>query len=93
VDTPMYRANAFRKPSGAGRWQRLREATGVTYPVGARDAAERIYMATLRRRETLAFPAVEHAKLIVARALPARLRDRLTRGAMNPQPNLKSQTT
>jgi len=92
VDTPMYRANAFRKPSGAGRWQRLREATGATYPVGARDAAERIYMATLRRRETLAFPAIEHAKLIVARALPARLRDRLTREAMSPPANMESQT-
>ena len=80
----MYRANAFRKPSGAGGWQRLREALGAAYPVPSRDAAERIYMATLRRRETLAFPAIEHAKLIAARALPARLRDRLTREAMSP---------
>ena len=31
-------------------------------------------MATLRRRESLHFPAREHAKLRLARLLPARLR-------------------
>ena len=41
-------------------------------------------MATLRRRESLAFPAREHAKLRLARLLPARLRDPMTRRAMNP---------
>jgi short-subunit dehydrogenase len=68
VDTPMFRANAFKH----------------TYAIPARDAAERIYMATLRRRESLHFPAREHAKLRLAGLLPARLRDRLTRRAMNP---------
>ena len=68
VDTPMYRANAFKH----------------TYSIAPRDAAERIYMATLARRETLYFPAREHAKLRLARILPARLRDRMTRDAMDP---------
>jgi short-subunit dehydrogenase/catechol 2,3-dioxygenase-like lactoylglutathione lyase family enzyme len=68
VDTAMFRANAFKHP----------------YSLDARDAAERIYMATLRRRETLSFPATERAKLALARALPARVRDRMTRAAMNP---------
>ena len=68
VDTPMYRANAFKH----------------TYSIAPRDAAERIYMATLGARETLAFPAREHAKLRLARLLPARLRDPMTRDAMDP---------
>jgi len=68
VDTPMFRANAFKH----------------TYWIAPRDAAERIYMATLARRESLYFPAREHAKLRLARLLPARLRDPLTRGAMDP---------
>src|SRR5204863_1202886 len=61
VDTPMFRANAFKHP----------------YSIPPRDAAERIYMATLRRRDTLAFPAREYAKVRLAGMLPARLRDRL----------------
>ena len=68
VDTPMYRANAFKH----------------TYAITPRDAAERIYVATLRRRESLHFPAREHAKLRLARLLPARYRDPITRRAMNP---------
>ena len=68
VDTPMFRANAFKH----------------TYSITPRDAAERIYMATLGRRESLAFPAREYAKLRLARLLPARLRDPITRNAMNP---------
>jgi short-subunit dehydrogenase/catechol 2,3-dioxygenase-like lactoylglutathione lyase family enzyme len=67
VDTPMFRANAFRH----------------TYSIEPRDAAERIHAATLRRRPTLHFPARERAKLAVGRLLPVRLRDRLTRAAMN----------
>jgi short-subunit dehydrogenase/catechol 2,3-dioxygenase-like lactoylglutathione lyase family enzyme len=91
VDTPMYRANAFRKPSGeASAWRRFREAMGGAYPIPPRDAAERIYMATLERRETLVFPAREHAKLVLARALPGRLRDRLTRDAMSPPADIES---
>ena len=74
VDTPMFRANAFKHP----------------YAIAPRDAAERIYMATLRRRETLHFPALEHAKLRLARALPARVRDRITRRAMNPPADIES---
>ena len=71
VDTPMFRANAFRH----------------TYSIEARDAAERIYLATLKRRERLAFPVREYARVRLAAALPARVRDRLTRGAMNwPHP-------
>jgi short-subunit dehydrogenase len=68
VDTPMFRANAFKH----------------TYRIPSRDAAERIYMATLRRRETLAFPAREHAKVRLARLLPARFRDPIVRNAMDP---------
>jgi short-subunit dehydrogenase/catechol 2,3-dioxygenase-like lactoylglutathione lyase family enzyme len=67
VDTPMFRANAFKH----------------TYSIPARDAAERIYLATLRRRETLAFPAREYAKIRFAAMLPAHLRDPLTRAAMS----------
>jgi short-subunit dehydrogenase/catechol 2,3-dioxygenase-like lactoylglutathione lyase family enzyme len=67
VDTPMFRANAFKH----------------TYSIPPRDAAERIYIATLRRRESLHFPIREHAKLRLARLLPARLRDPMTRRAMN----------
>jgi short-subunit dehydrogenase/catechol 2,3-dioxygenase-like lactoylglutathione lyase family enzyme len=67
VDTPMFRANAFRH----------------TYSVTPRDAAELIYLATLKRRERLGFPAVEYAKARLAAMLPARLRDPLTRAAMN----------
>jgi short-subunit dehydrogenase/catechol 2,3-dioxygenase-like lactoylglutathione lyase family enzyme len=66
VDTPMFRANAFRH----------------TYSIPPREAAERIYEATLARRPELSFPASERAKIALARALPARLRDRLTRGVM-----------
>jgi short-subunit dehydrogenase/catechol 2,3-dioxygenase-like lactoylglutathione lyase family enzyme len=68
VDTPMFRGNAFKH----------------TYFVTPRDAAELIYMATLRRRERLGFPAIEYAKARLAAALPARIRDPITRGAMNP---------
>jgi short-subunit dehydrogenase len=74
VDTPMFRANAFKKP----------------YSIPARDAAERIYMATLRRRETLAFPARQHARVRLARMLPVRLRDRLARDAMEPPTDVES---
>ena len=48
-------------------------------------------MATLRRRESLHFPAREHAKLRLARLLPARLRDPMTRRAMDP-PEIESPT-
>jgi short-subunit dehydrogenase len=74
VDTPMFRANAFKH----------------TYAIPPRDAAERIYMATLRRRETLAFPTREYVKVRLASMLPARLRDRLTREAMSPPADIES---
>jgi short-subunit dehydrogenase/catechol 2,3-dioxygenase-like lactoylglutathione lyase family enzyme len=67
VDTPMFRANAFKH----------------TYFVSPRDAAELIYMATLRRRERLGFPAREYVRARLAAALPARIRDPLTRAAMS----------
>ena len=73
VDTPMFRANAFKH----------------TYFVTPRDAAELIYMATLRRRDRLGFPAIEYAKARLAAALPARIRDPITREAMNPPPSGK----
>jgi short-subunit dehydrogenase/catechol 2,3-dioxygenase-like lactoylglutathione lyase family enzyme len=72
VDTPMFRANAFKH----------------TYSIPPRDAAERIYLATLRRRERLAFPVREYAKVRLASMLPARIRDRLTREAMSPPADL-----
>jgi short-subunit dehydrogenase/catechol 2,3-dioxygenase-like lactoylglutathione lyase family enzyme len=74
VDTPMFRANAFKHP----------------YSLTARDAAERIYTATLERRERLGFPIVEYAKARLAALLPARLRDPLTRQAMNPEGKVES---
>ena len=74
VDTPMFRANAFKH----------------TYSIAPRDAAERIYLATLNRRERLAFPLREYAKARLAAALPARFRDRLTRAAMSPPPDIES---
>jgi short-subunit dehydrogenase len=74
VDTPMFRANAFKH----------------TYSLTPRDAAERIYVATLQRRERLGFPAVEYAKSRLAALLPARLRDPLTRKAMNPSLDIES---
>jgi short-subunit dehydrogenase/catechol 2,3-dioxygenase-like lactoylglutathione lyase family enzyme len=67
VDTPMFRANAFKH----------------TYFVPPRDAAELIYLASLKRRERLGFPAREYARARLAAMLPARLRDPLTRAAMN----------
>jgi short-subunit dehydrogenase/catechol 2,3-dioxygenase-like lactoylglutathione lyase family enzyme len=72
VDTPMFRANAFKH----------------TYSLTPRDAAERIYLATLRRRERLGFPAIEYARARLAAMLPARIRDPLTRSAMNALPDL-----
>ena len=91
VDTPMFRANAFKKPSNdTSQSRRLRHRAGTTYPVDPRDAAERIYLATLRRREQLAFPMREYAKVKLASMLPARLRDRLTRRAMSPPADIGS---
>jgi short-subunit dehydrogenase/catechol 2,3-dioxygenase-like lactoylglutathione lyase family enzyme len=74
VDTPMFRANAFKH----------------TYSVAPRDAAELIYVATLKRRERLGFPAREYARARLAAMLPARLRDPLTRAAMNPPGDIES---
>jgi short-subunit dehydrogenase/catechol 2,3-dioxygenase-like lactoylglutathione lyase family enzyme len=84
VDTPMYRANAFRKPRTGGLRHRLRLGVGSPYPIPPRDAAERIYMATLKRRHAVYFPARERLKLELARALPSRLRSALTRRAIIP---------
>ena len=74
VDTPMFRGNAFKH----------------TYSVKPRDAAELIYVATLKRRERLGFPATEYVKARLAAMLPARLRDPLTRAAMNPVRDIES---
>jgi short-subunit dehydrogenase len=74
VDTPMFRANAFKH----------------TYSVAPRDAAELIYVATLKRRERLGFPAVEYARARLAAMLPARIRDPLTRSAMDPPRDIQS---
>jgi short-subunit dehydrogenase len=91
VDTPMFRANAFRKPSDGSKVssRRLGRRAGPTYPIPPRDAAERIYLATLKRRERLAFPALQYARIRLAAELPARLRDPLTRRAMNPPAQLR----
>jgi len=89
VDTAMFRANAFKKPTtDTSVSRRLRHRAGITYPIPPRDAAERIYLATLRRRQRLAFPMREYARIRLAAALPARIRDPLTRQAMNPPPEL-----
>jgi short-subunit dehydrogenase len=91
VDTSMFRANAFKKPpKDSSRARRSRHRRGASYPIPPRDAAERIYMATLRRRETLAFPTREFAKVRLAAVLPARVRDRLTRGAISPPAEIES---
>jgi short-subunit dehydrogenase len=74
VDTPMFRANAFKH----------------TYSLTPRDAAERIYVATLKRRERLGFPAIEYARTRLAAMLPARIRDPLARRAMNPPAHLSN---
>jgi short-subunit dehydrogenase/predicted enzyme related to lactoylglutathione lyase len=74
VDTPMFRGNAFKH----------------TYSVAPRDAAELIYVATLKRRDRLGFPVVEYARARLAALLPARLRDPLTRAAMNPPRDIES---
>jgi short-subunit dehydrogenase/catechol 2,3-dioxygenase-like lactoylglutathione lyase family enzyme len=74
VDTQMFRQNAFKH----------------TYSIEPRDAAERIYMATLKRRETLSFPIGERARIGLAKLLPARIRDRLTRQTMNPPADIES---
>jgi short-subunit dehydrogenase len=68
VDTEMFRHNAFKH----------------TYSIPARDAAERIYRASLERRPELGFPGREYAKAGIARFVPARVRDRLARQAMRP---------
>jgi short-subunit dehydrogenase len=67
VDTPMFRQNAFKH----------------TYSIAPREAAERIWRATARRRPTLHFPAREYARIRLGRLLPARVRDRAARSAMN----------
>jgi short-subunit dehydrogenase/catechol 2,3-dioxygenase-like lactoylglutathione lyase family enzyme len=72
VDTPMFQANAFKH----------------TYSLTPRDAAERIYVATLKRRERLGFPPIEYARAKLAAMLPARIRDPLARKAMNPPAHL-----
>jgi short-subunit dehydrogenase/catechol 2,3-dioxygenase-like lactoylglutathione lyase family enzyme len=84
VDTSMFRANAFKKPDPASHSRRLRLRAGTSPWIAPRDAAERIYMATLARRESLYFPARQHARVRLARLLPARLRDPMTRDAMDP---------
>ena len=68
VDTPMFRHNAFKHH----------------YALEPRDAAERIHAATLARRPTLTFPARERIRIALARLLPAGVRDRLSREAMDP---------
>jgi short-subunit dehydrogenase/catechol 2,3-dioxygenase-like lactoylglutathione lyase family enzyme len=68
VDTPMFRANAFKHPDS----------------IPPREAAERIHAAALDRRPTLHFPLRDRARIGVARLLPARVRDRLARDAMDP---------
>ena len=89
VDTPMFRANAFNKPENdTSLSRRLRHRAGITYPLTPRDAAERIYVATLRRRERLGFPAIEYARSRLAAILPARIRDPLARKAMDPPAHL-----
>jgi short-subunit dehydrogenase len=70
VDTAMFRQNAFKH----------------TYSIEPRDAAERIWRATSKRRPTLHFPASEHAKLRLGGLLPVAVRDRLTRRAMRWRP-------
>ncbi len=68
IDTPLMWANAYKHP----------------YVVPLRDAAERIYAATLKRRPTAHFPARERARIALSKLLPAAVRDRLASAAMDP---------
>ncbi|MBK5229799.1 MAG: SDR family NAD(P)-dependent oxidoreductase, partial [Thermoleophilia bacterium] len=68
IDTPLMWANVYKHP----------------YVVPLRDAAERIYAATLKRRTTVAFPARERARIALGGLLPTALRDRLAKEAMDP---------
>jgi short-subunit dehydrogenase len=69
IDTPLMWANAYKHP----------------YVVPLREAAERIYEATLARRATLHFPVRERLRIAGGSMLPAVLRDRMTKDAMDPQ--------
>ena len=53
ADVPRQR---LQEADPASQSHRLRLRAGISYPIAPRDAAERIYMATLRRRESLALP-------------------------------------
>lgn len=68
IDTPLMWANVYKHP----------------YVVPLRDAAERIYASTLKRRATVAFPARERARIALGGLLPTALRDRLAKDAMDP---------
>jgi short-subunit dehydrogenase len=69
IDTPLMWANAYKHP----------------YVVPLREAAERIYAATLRRKATVHFPLRERLRIAGGSLLPTRLRDRIAKDAMNPQ--------
>jgi len=85
VDTPMFRHNAFKKPKHPPATHlAVRLGAKITYSLEPRDAAERIHAATLARRPVLTFPARERVRIAIARLLPAAIRDRLTREAMDP---------
>ncbi len=68
IDTPLMWANVYKHP----------------YVVPLRDAAERIYLATLKRRATVHFPLRERLRIAGGGLLPARLRDHLAKDAMDP---------
>ena len=67
VDTPLMWANVYKHP----------------YAVPLREAAERIYGATIKRQGTVHFPARERARIAIGRLLPTAIGDRLAKAAMD----------
>ena len=86
VDTPMFRANAFKKPAPAPASRvAFGSAPGISYPIAApRRRRADLHGDAEAPRDASHFPAREHAKLRAGEELPARLRDPMTRRAMNP---------
>ena len=69
IDTPLMWANAYEHP----------------YVVSLDEAADRIHAATIKRKTTIYFPARERLRIAAGGLLPAAMRDRVTKQAMNEE--------
>ncbi|MBI5310378.1 MAG: SDR family NAD(P)-dependent oxidoreductase, partial [Actinobacteria bacterium] len=67
IDTPLMWANVYEHP----------------YVVPLDEAADRIHEATVKRKAEIYFPARERLRIAAGRLLPAWLRDRIAKRAMN----------